>query len=313
MTTLLVASNGGHLKQLYRLRMQLRGVERPFRWITFDTAQARSLLAGEEVEYVPYIGGRDPKNVLRNVPEANRIIRRHRPGALVSTGSAIALPFFGVARSRRIPCHFIESAARLEGPSLTGRMMNSMPGVRRYTQYESWANDRWKYRGSVFDAFTGADLGSAVSPRRIVVTLGTYKGVQFRRIVEALLRILPEDAEVAWQTGYTPVGDLPIEGKEAIPERELSELMAAADVVVTHAGVGSALAAFEVGKCPLLVPRRAQYGEAVDDHQLQIADNLAGRGLAVAVEADQLAFESLEAAAARSVVTPEQLPTFETA
>jgi UDP-N-acetylglucosamine--N-acetylmuramyl-(pentapeptide) pyrophosphoryl-undecaprenol N-acetylglucosamine transferase len=314
MTTLLVASNGGHLKQLHRLRMQLSGVEQPFRWCTFDTPQARSLLADEDVEYVPYIGGRDPKNVLRNVPAANRIIRRHRPDALVSTGSAIALPFFGVARARRLPCHFIESAARLDGPSLTGRMMSYVWGVKRYTQYQSWADGRWHYRGSVFDAFASAPVTGAnrIAPRRIVVTLGTYRGVQFRRLVERLLEILPQEAEVTWQTGFTTVDDLPIEGKAAIPERKLSEAMAAADVVVSHAGVGTALAAFEVGKCPVLVPRRAAFGEAVDDHQLQIAANLADRDLAIAVEAEELSFENLVEAGRTQVVTPERLPPFET-
>ena len=313
-TTLLVASNGGHLKQLHRLRMQFGGVEQPFRWVTFDTPQARSLLADEEVEYVPYIGGRDPKNVLRNVPEASRILKRHRPGAVISTGSAIALPFFGSARARRLSCHFIESAARLEGPSLTGRLMTYVPGVNRYTQYERWAGNGWNYRGSVFDAFQSAPARTAETPtpRRIVVTLGTYRGVQFRRIVERLLQILPSDADVLWQTGFTDVHDLGIEGKTAIPEKELSEAMAAADVVVSHAGVGTALAAFEVGRCPVLVPRRAAFGEAVDDHQAQIAADLAGRDLAVAVEVAELEFDHLVEASRRPIVTPDELPAFET-
>ena len=47
MTTLLVASTGGHLKQLHRLHRRLEGVEGPFRWATFDTPQSRSLLTGE--------------------------------------------------------------------------------------------------------------------------------------------------------------------------------------------------------------------------------------------------------------------------
>lgn len=312
MTTLLAASNGGHLKQLYRLRGQLAGVDHAYRWVTFDTPQARSLLAEEEVEYVPYIGGRDPRNVLRNLPNANRIIRRHRPAALVSTGSAIALPFFTVARARRIPCHFIESAARIDGPSLTGRMIARVPGVRRYTQYERWAGGGWRYRGSVFDAFAdGPAATGAGPPRKIVVTLGTYRGVQFRLLVERLIELLPDTAEILWQTGFTDVADLPIEAKEALPERELSAAMAAADVVVTHAGVGSALAAFEVGRCPVLVPRRAARGEAVDDHQLQIADELSGRGLGVAVEADELEPRHLEAAAARTVTMRRQPPAFE--
>lgn len=304
MTTLLIASNGGHLKQLHRLRDRLRGVSAPFRWVTFDTPQARSLLAGEETEFVPFIGGRDPRSVARNVPFARRIVDRSEVGALVSTGSAIALAYFATGRLRGIPCHYIESAARLEGPSLTGRLISRMPGVNLYAQYRSWAGGRWSFRGAVFDSFAaGAEAGPEREIRKVVVTLGTYKGTPYLRIVRRLLEILPPAVEVLWQTGATDVGSLGIEGLYAIPEHELSEAMAAADVVVTHAGVGTALAALEVGKCPVVAPRLQAHGEAVDDHQSQIAAELSGRGLAVAVDAEALTMEHLRQAAGRRITT----------
>lgn len=312
MTTLLVASNGGHLKQLHLLRDRLRGVSGPFRWVTFDTAQSRSLLEGEDVEFVPFIGGRDPRNVARNLPHARRILGRGDVEALVSTGSAIALPYFSTARLRRLPCFYIESAARIEGPSMTGKLISRLPGVNRFAQYESWAGGRWGFRGVVFDSFAAVESGGEAPPiRKVVVTLGTYKGVPYTRIVRRLLEILPEEAEVLWQTGSTDVGSFGIDGQYAIPEKELSAAMREADVVVTHAGVGSALAAFEVGKCPLLAPRLQVHGEAVDDHQLQIAAQLSGRGLAVAVDADQITLDDLRAAAGKRVGPAPDPPPFE--
>src|SRR6185295_15949987 len=77
MTTLLCASTGGHLKQLHRLHRRLAGIDGPFRWATFDTPQSRSLLEGEEVDFVHFVGGRDPRNVLRNIPLVHRILREH--------------------------------------------------------------------------------------------------------------------------------------------------------------------------------------------------------------------------------------------
>lgn len=315
MTTLLVASTGGHLKQLHRLHRCLGGVAGPFHWATFDTPQSRSLLAGESVDYVPFVGGRDPLNIARNVPQARRILREREVGALVSTGSAVALPFFALARARRLDCHYIESAARIEGPSLTGRLISAIPGVHRYAQYRTWAGGRWGYGGSVFDAFeAGATpTSSAVEIRRVVVTLGSYKGFGFRRLVERLIRILPAAAEVLWQTGETEVGDLPIEGRVAIPERELSEAMAAADAIVAHAGVGAALAACELGKCPILVPRRSARDEHIDDHQTQIAAELSARGIAISVDADELSPEHLLEAAAKRVGSRSPAPVFELA
>lgn len=314
MTTLLVASTGGHLKQLHRLHRHLRGIAGPFHWATFDTPQARSLLAGESVDYVPFVGGRDPLNVARNFPRARRILREQEIATVVSTGSAVALPFFAVARLRRLDCHYVESAARIEGPSLTGRLMTTVPGVHRYAQYRAWAGRRWRYGGSVFDAFEAAPEPAPAAPaiRRVVVTLGSYKGFGFRRLIERLIPILPGEAEVLWQTGETDVGDLPIEGRFAIPEAELSEAMREADVVVAHAGVGAALAACEVGRCPILVPRRHARGEHIDDHQTQIAAELSSRGIALSVDADELLPEHLLAAAGKRVGARSPAPLFET-
>ncbi len=314
MTTLLAASNGGHLKQLHRLRDRLDGVSGPFEWVTFDTPQSRSLLEGETVHYVPFIGGRDPRNVARNLPYARRIVGKD-VDALISTGSAIALPYFSVGRARRRRCHWIESAARMEGPSLTGRIVSRIPGVNLYAQYESWAGGRWNFRGSVFDSFASVEPATSAAPRiaKAVVTLGTYKGTPYTRIVRRLLEILPPDVEVLWQTGATDVTEFGIDSVYALPEKELSEAMREADVVVTHAGVGTALAALEVGKCPVMAPRLAAHGEAVDDHQVQIAEQLSERGLAVTVDAEEITFDRLLEAAGRTVGAPADPPAFELA
>ncbi len=313
MTTLLVASTGGHLKEMHLLHRRLAEVEGPYRWATFDTPQSRSLLAGETVDFVPFVGGRDPLNVARNLSHAHNALRGGEVDTLVSTGSAVALPFFALSRARRIRCHYIESAARIDGPSLTGRLIDRIPGVHRYSQYRGWKRRGWGFGGSVFDSFApGADREESGKLGRVVVTLGTYRGYPFTRLVRRLLEILPAEADVLWQTGDTDVTGLGIDAHRAIPERDLSEAMREADVVVAHAGVGTALAAFEVGKCPLLVPRRFSRGEHVDDHQAQIAGELGERGLSVSVDADELRYEDLLAAAARSVTSPAQAPTFVT-
>ena len=314
MTTLLVASTGGHLKQLHRLYGRLAGVEGPFRWVTFDTPQSRSLLQDETVEFVRFVGGRDPFNLLRNVPAANRLTRDAEVGAIVSTGSSMALPFFTLARVRRLRCHYIESAARGDGPSVTGRLMSRIPGVCLYSQYPGWAAGRWHYRGSVFDSFEATTLAAGPPQRlaRVVVTLGTFRGYGFERLVRRLLELLPPDADVLWQTGDTDTSGLGIDGHHAIPERDLTDAMREADVVISHAGVGTALSALEVGKCPVLVPRRLAHGEHVDDHQTQIALELARRELAVSVEADALTDDDLLAAAGRSVTTLAEEPPFRT-
>ncbi len=312
MTTLLVASTGGHLKQLHRLHGRFTGVEGPFRWATFETSQSRSLLAGEPVDYVPFVGGRDPGNVLRNAPVAWQILRRHRIDTVISTGSAVALPFFAVARVRGLRCHYVESAARSEGPSMTGSLISRIPGVELYAQYPTWSAGRWGFRGAVFDSFEpGEPAATPGEIAKVVVSLGTYRGYGFARLIRRLQAILPPDAEVLWQTGDTDVTGLGIVGHESIPERDLMQAIAGADVIVAHAGVGTALAAFEVGACPILVPRRFARGEHVDDHQIQIASELERRDLVLSVDADDLTLDHLLTAARRRVTTVVPEPAFE--
>jgi UDP-N-acetylglucosamine transferase subunit ALG13 len=53
-----------------------------------------------------------------------------------------------------------------------------------------------------------------------------------------------------------------------------------AELVICHAGSGIISSALRSGRRPLVLPRRAQHGEHVDDHQLQLAGRLAGYGFA---------------------------------
>lgn len=302
MSTLLVASAGGHLKQLHRLVPRISGLEAPFVWVTYPTSQTESLLAGERVVHGHVVESRDYPGVGRNAWLAARLLRRERFSRVLTTGSAIALAFLPVARASGIPCHYIESAARSAGPSQTGRLLRWLPGVRLYTQYSAWADARWRYAGSVLDEFEPRLEPLADSRlRRVVVTVGTSEQYGFERLVRRMVEILPDQTEVLWQTGATDVARLGIEARAFVPADELDRAIAAADVVVTHAGTGTALSALEAGKAPVLVPRERAHGENVDDHQALISAELARRGLALDERPQTLGLQALVAAARRGV------------
>jgi UDP-N-acetylglucosamine--N-acetylmuramyl-(pentapeptide) pyrophosphoryl-undecaprenol N-acetylglucosamine transferase len=298
MTSLLVAAAGGHLAQLHRLVPRLDAVGDDRVWVTFDGPQSRSLLKDEQVVYVPYVGPRHLGMALRNVTRARKILREYQPVSVVSTGSAIAMSFLPLARLHGIPTIYVESAARADGPSLTGRLLERVPGVQRFSQYRMWADDTWRYVGSVFDGFSSVDVAGppAGRPLKIVVTFGLIEGYGFRRLVQRLLQILPSDAEVLWQVGDTDMSGLPIVARPSLPWAELAVAMREADVVIAHTGIGSAIDAMESGKCPVLVPREARHHEHVDDHQRQIAAELAARGLAIYKSVEELTLADLRVA-----------------
>jgi UDP-N-acetylglucosamine transferase subunit ALG13 len=305
----LVATTGGHLTQLFDIaqRLPFRG---PRLWVTFDGEQGRTLLAGERVVFIPYIAERDVAGIMRALPYARRILANEGPiSAVVSTGSAIALSFLPLAAILGIPTHYIESAARTGNVSMTGHLLSAMPGVQLYRQYPHAAQGRWRYGGSVFDGFEGVPLPPRPL-RRAVVTLGTMDQ-GFRRLVERLVAIIPASTEVLWQTGKTPTDGLGIESNRFLSATILADAMRAADVVIAHAGCGSALTALKAAKCPVLVPREPGSNEVVDAHQAEIAAWLDAKGLALSRPAGTLALADLQQAAERAVVRTAAVPGFQ--
>ena len=301
MADLLVASGGGHLAQLHRLADRLPEPSEERTWITFDTPQSRSLLAGEDVRYIPHTGPRAYMQTARNTRTARGVLRARRYRRVISTGAAPALSFLPITRLHGAEPIYIESAARGDGPSLTGNILSRTPGVRLFTQYEHWASDRWQYAGSVFDGFEVAPTAACARRiERVVVTLGTI-AFGFRRLLERLIEIVPADVSVVWQTGATDTRALPIEGVKSMSSGELDEEMRRADVVVAHAGIGSALAALDAGVCPVLVPRERAHGEHIDDHQRQIAAELHRRHLAIHRSPATLELADLQRSAAREL------------
>ena len=313
-TTLLVASTGGHLDELVRLRPRLVGADADVEWVTFPTEQARTLLAGERAHFVRYLGPRDYRSAVTNLAPAARLLSSRRYDRIVTTGAGIAVPFAAVGAPFGARCHYIESAARCAGPSMTGKVVSRLPSARLYTQSSAWAGGRWTYGGSVFDGYTRAADREAAPIRRVVVTLGTMRTYVFRRAVEALVKLLPDvmerGGEVLWQTGSTDCSGLPVDGRDSVPVGELRDAVAEADLVVAHAGVGSALMALDCGRAPLLLPRLARYGEHVDDHQVLIGSELATRGLAEPCDPYALSVDVLVHVARRVVGPAAALPEF---
>ncbi len=314
--TLLVASTGGHLEELHRLAQRLLPAAEPREWVTFDDPQVRSLLAGEQVHLARYVPPRGYRAAAANVTMAANLLRRNKFARVVSTGSGIAIPFLSAARLARVRCHYIESAARSVGPSLTGKVAARIPGVRLYTQYEQWASARWHYQGSLFDAYEPTvRTDSPAEARRVVVTLGTMRTYGFERAVRRLVDVLPSvlsaDAEILWQVGATSVEGLNIQARETIPAAEMRAAVAAADLVIAHAGIGSALTALDAGRVPVLLPRLHRHDEHVDDHQQLIADELDRRGLAVSRDPGALTEADLRQAIAGGVTRAPASAAFE--
>ena len=130
---LVVCSSGGHLAQLVSMQEAFRG--RHLRWVTFPTADALSVLAGEDVVHAHHPTTRNVPNLVRNAWLAVRLLLQDRPAAIISTGAGVAFPFFVLGWLLRIPTVYIEVFDRLDTRTLTGRLCRPF-STRMLVQWE---------------------------------------------------------------------------------------------------------------------------------------------------------------------------------
>jgi UDP-N-acetylglucosamine transferase subunit ALG13 len=115
------------------------------------------------------------------------------------------------------------------------------------------------------------------APPVIFATVGSSP-VGFARMMHALEVVSPEELTVQHGPAPVPPGAV---GYDFLPFGRIVELMRDADVVVSHAGVGSIMCALQAGHVPIVFPRYERFGETVDDHQAELAAALAERGTVI--------------------------------
>ena len=149
---LIVCSTGGHLLQMQELHEAWEPFERV--WVTFDKSDSRSLLRDERVVHAFGPTNRNVPNLLRNLRLAFSVLRRERPSAILTTGAGVAVPFAWIGKLLGIPTIYVESVTRIEGLSLSGRMIAPV-AKQLYAQWPELAEPsagRIRFAGNLFAA-----------------------------------------------------------------------------------------------------------------------------------------------------------------
>lgn len=305
---LLIASTGGHLSQLVRIA-EREGAAEDSVWVTFDSPQSRSLLAGRRVVWVDYIAPRDLAGTVRAYRRIDSELDPADFDGALSTGAAVAVAGLAWARLNRVPSVYVESVSRTDGPSLSGRIVRALRLARTHTQHARWASRGWTPVRSVLSDVTREASDTPLhpdAPLRILVTLGTIRPYRFDALVDQVLAILAPGDEVVWQLGETTRSGLPGASHRLLSANALLQEARSAHVVITHSGVGTILQLLDHGISPIVVPRRRERGEHIDDHQLQIWRLLHDSDVGHPVEVGELTRDVLlHSAACRTVSRAE--------
>lgn len=117
----LVSSSGGHLTHLYMLKKFWKNNERV--WVTFDKEDARSLLEGEKLYPCYYPTNRSLKALIKNTVIAWKVLRKEKPDLIISSGAAVAVPFFYLGKMMGIKLIYVEVYDRIDKPTMTGKLV----------------------------------------------------------------------------------------------------------------------------------------------------------------------------------------------
>jgi UDP-N-acetylglucosamine--N-acetylmuramyl-(pentapeptide) pyrophosphoryl-undecaprenol N-acetylglucosamine transferase len=281
--TVLAGSPGGHLDLLTAVGPSLDGAPRV--WVTAPGPQADDLeRRGERVERLPEYG-RSPIRVLPNLARAIAVLRRVRPAVVVASGASLVVPFCVLAWLSGARLVFIETTARVGDASMSGRVIGRLASA----VLVQWEETAARYRRAVlcrpalWEQIRREDGTGGVGT---FVAVGTRKE-PFDRLLAAVdeavgAGVLP--APVVVQSGASRYRPRHFEPVPWLAPAQVEAAAASARYVVCHSGSGIIGAALRSGRRPLVLPRRRDHGEHVDDHQVQIARKLEAMGLAVALE-----------------------------
>lgn len=280
MRVLFASSSGGHLFQLYQLRPWWSQHER--KWVTFDKADARSLLEGEDVEFGYHPTTRNIPNLLRNLWLAFKLIRAHRSDLVVSDGAGIGFPFLLAAKLLRAKTIYIEVFDRQD--SLTGKLVRPVADVflvQREAQLESYPAARVLgpilYHPEVNIPGFDTAAASANGNGGIFVTVGTDHH-PFDRLIEWCDEFAASNnVECFVQRG--PAGQpRSCTGADYLDYSEMVRRIGGARAVITHGGPATVALCLALGQVPIVVPRSSDLDEVVDDHQMAFAKRLEETG-----------------------------------
>jgi len=242
--------------------------------------------AGEEV-HVLSLFGRDPpgaRGLAPNVCAARRLVGARRPRIVVTSGAGLVVPFVVMARLAGARVVLVESMARVSSASLTGRIV---------APFAASTLVQWPEMAAVYRRAVVARPGLLAAPPEppapghgTFVCVGT-RPEPFDRLLAVADRAVADGVlprPVTAQAGVSSYRPSSYFASAWMAPGEVEHAIAESRYVVCHGGAATVSAAIAAGRRPLVLPRRRSAGEHRTEHQRELTEKLAAKGMAVLVE-----------------------------
>lgn len=113
----------------------------------------------------------------------------------------------------------------------------------------------------------------------IFVTVGTHEQ-PFNRLIEYVDNLKRDGViieEVIIQTGFSTYEPKYCKWSKLLPYNMMVQNVANARIIITHGGPASFIMPLKIGKIPVVVPRKHEFNEHVNNHQVDFAKTVAER------------------------------------
>lgn len=113
----------------------------------------------------------------------------------------------------------------------------------------------------------------------IFVTVGTHEQ-PFDRLLKCIDEMVEDKKikeKVIIQKGYSDYEPQNCESYKLIGYEEMQKYIKDARIIITHGGPASFIAPLSIGKTPIVVPRRKEYNEHVNNHQVEFCKEVEKR------------------------------------
>ena len=278
----LACSSGGHLSEMMELK-EVYGRYNHF-FVTYRSADTIELAEKEKVHFLVN-PRRHPILTILNILQSFKRFIKEKPDIVLTTGAGVALPMCYIAKLYRKKIIFIESFCRVEKPSLFGKLIYPIANLT-IVQWKPLLDyyKEAKYGGPIFN-FSGDNVDKNKIKNQIFVAVGTFS-TGFDRLLKEIEMLIEKRIirkKVIAQIGsskYTPKN---YEWFRFTSKEVFWDTMKESKIVITHGGVGSITNALKFNKRTIVVPRKKEFGEVVNDHQLEITRELERQGKIIAV------------------------------
>ena len=258
--------------------------------------------SGKLRRYIDVKNLSDPFKVLHGYGQARRLLGKIRPDVVFSKGGFVSVPVVVAAKTRRIPCVIHESdmtpglANKICIPCAV-RVCTNFPETLEHLPKEKAVLTGSPIRQELFHgdkakgmAFCGFDGSKPV----LLIIGGSLGAVRVNEAVRAILPSLLEKFDVIHLCGKGKV-DASLQGTAGYVQyeyikKELTDLLAAADIMISRAGANAICEILALRKPNILIPLSAA---ASRGDQILNAASFEKQGYSAVIQEEDITNEKL--------------------